>query len=189
MQARSAVFFALWPTPQIAAALAALTAPIAAALGVRATPAEKIHITLAYLGEQPEARVADLIAIARTLCLPDGSMQLDELNHWRGPRIVWAGAQQTPAMLADFVVALRSRLELGGFATDAREFVPHATLLRAPKMSPQRFHKAVRNAPIVPPLVWPIGDFQLMESTPGPTGSVYRLIWRSEKNGGMTPPV
>lgn len=148
------LFFALWPDAALQARLAAW-ARGAAGQG-RAMRRENIHLTLAFLGETPAARIPDLAALARGIEFPPIRLELDRVGYWKHNRIVWCGAERDPPALTALVDALRNGLDAAAIAYDHKPFVSHLTLLR--------------NAPglqQVPPwetLVWEARDFALVQS-------------------------
>ena len=101
---------------------------------------ERIHLTLKFLGEVAEPKVAELgRALARAV---PGSVRPFELRvHGVGrfppegrPRVLWAGLQPARAEEAGALSALRERIEeaaaQAGFAREVRPFRPHLTLAR-----------------------------------------------------------
>ena len=155
------VFFALWPSADLAGRLHAL----GCGQRGRATRAEDLHLTLAFLGEQSEAGLERLRAIASRLSLPRSEILIDRLGYWRHNRILWAGTNELPPALLDFAERLHTALREAGFKLDEREFAAHVTLQR--------------NAPDQPadggfePLVWPVERWCLAESRPDETGRRY----------------
>lgn len=57
------LFFALEPDPAVRRALASLARALARATGGRVPQAEILHLTLAFLGQVPAGRHAELAAI------------------------------------------------------------------------------------------------------------------------------
>lgn len=182
------VFFALLPPPETARRLAAIGAALAEKINARPTPTDNLHITLAFLGEQAPERISELIALAQTLEFGAFDLELDEIACWPRPRIVWAGASKPCLALSRFAADLRDGLKRLNFDTDERDYVPHATLLRATKLSPHALAARVKPQAIEPLICWPADGFVLMESQPGESGSIYRVVWESKKNGGEMPP-
>jgi 2'-5' RNA ligase len=94
-----------------------------------------LHVTLAFLGQQPEAR---LDALQRVGSIAAGASRQGVLRLGRGgsfgprrePRVLWIGLDgDVPAL-----VALQSRLAIqlreAGFDLEDRPFSPHITLAR-----------------------------------------------------------
>ena len=145
------LFFALWPPRETALALERWAQP----LGGRCTPADKIHLTLAFLGEANEKRAA---AAARRVLAPAFHMSVDEARYWTHNRIVWVGPREMPPALARLVESLQHELYRESFILERRSFAAHVTLLRKAPEQP---------LPALPPLEWPAQEFALVQSAGG----------------------
>src|SRR5262245_14169687 len=99
------IFFALWPPAEAARALAEWARQAQRATGGSVTREEKIHLTLAFLGEAGPERA---IEAARAVQGNAHALPIEEARYWRDSRIVWAGPRETPPPLLD----LFKRLEL-----------------------------------------------------------------------------
>lgn len=162
------VFFAVWPDESAAQALAAAGREAYLACGGRPMRRDSLHLTLAFLGEQPEARIAEARAVADAVAAEPFTLTIDRLGYWRHNRILWAGGDCPPLVaLAD---ALGACLRAAGFVLDERPFAAHATLLRNAR------------CPAVPalatPIAWPVTEFVLVESRLSAEGADYRAIGR-----------
>lgn len=122
-------FFAVWPG-EAAPALARLAVDVAQVSGGRPTPREKIHLTLAFLGDIPAPRGEAAAQAARGLAFAPFEFALDRIGSFRAARVAWAASRELPAPLAMLQSALAGRLSLAGFALEARPYAPHATLAR-----------------------------------------------------------
>lgn len=160
------VFFALWPEPALAAALADYARRLSGVCGGRAMTAATLHMTLAFVGQVPAARRAELIDAGASIRLPRFGFVLDRIGQWRD--IVWAGADEPPATLVELANALRDALAARGFRLEARAFAPHVTLLR----------KAQRLPALAPPPArdWRVTEFALVASQRSPLGSAYTRL-------------
>lgn len=124
------LFFALWPPERAAEALARQALVMAERHGGRAMPAEKIHLTLAFLGDVAESRVVDAMEAARLVNPRSFMVRLDRLGGVRRSKVGWAGmSRPAPALLA-MQSELESGLRARGFALEERPFAPHVTLVR-----------------------------------------------------------
>src|SRR6185437_6985863 len=160
----SRYFFAVWPPASTAAALEGW----AKKLEGRVTPAEKIHLTLAFMGPvAPEKALEAARSVrARAHVLP-----IDKAQYWKHNRIVWAGPRETPAALAALVDALQRELRQAGYVLDERPFAAHVTLARsAPPPS--------RELAPLPQVEWPVNELTLVRSTNSPKGSSYEVVER-----------
>jgi 2'-5' RNA ligase len=165
------VFFALWPPPESARYLADVADSLASRAGGRATRRESIHLTLAFIGDVPVVRLADLERAAREVRSEAFALTLDRLGVWRHNRIFWAGCSVMPPALAELSAALGAALPTVGFAVaDARRtFTPHVTLAR-------KMVALDADLPEYEPVVWNNRQFVLVRSTPSAEASSYRTI-------------
>ncbi len=162
------LFFANWPPPQTAEALASW----ARRLEGRVTPAEKIHLTLAFLGD---ARADRAVAAARRVQGRPHALPIEIAKYWRDSGIVWAGPRETPAELAALVDWLHLELYRAEFILERRPFAAHVTLLR----------KARRPTalPPLPAVEWPVRELSLVSSAISSKGSTYAIVERFQLKG------
>src|SRR3954467_14251390 len=97
------LFFALWPPQETARALERW----AQGLEGRHTARDKIHMTLAYLGEADMQKAAS--AGQRVQAAPF-RLALDEASYWSHNKIVCVGPREMPAGLTRLVQALQLEL-------------------------------------------------------------------------------
>jgi len=161
------LFFALWPSPETAQALAAWAAEVQRACGGRAVETPNIHLTLAFLGDADPDKAS---AAARRVSGTSFELPITIGKYWKHNRIVWVGPQEMPSALGQLAERLQLELFRDGFILDRRPFAAHITLLR----------KAARPQvlPELPPLAWPAREFVLVSSTPANSGSRYEIIER-----------
>lgn len=164
------LFFALWPSVAASAELADAGRRLYRICGGRLTRMETIHLTLVFLGEVGPERIGDLLELAGNIRVPAFSIGLTRLGWWPHNRIVWAAPETMPPELTLLVDQLREKLHYAGFRFDAKPFVPHITLLRK---------GSCKDNPL--PAVdveWRAGDFVLVRSVPGESGSAYEVAGR-----------
>lgn len=106
--------------------------------GVRWVALEGLHLTLAFLGELDDDRLAEAEQAA-VVAAREGAPFTLRLTHLgsfgpaRSPRVIWAGITGSPndlSALGNLQVRLTSELELRGFPPEERPFAPHLTLAR-----------------------------------------------------------
>ena len=164
------LFFALWPDEPVRSALAGLTARTTAECGGRAMAASNLHATLAFLGNVPQQRLAEFIALADALTAEPFALQLDVVGYWRHNRIVWAGARGAPPTLVRLALDMKSALQRLDWPVDERPYAPHVTLVRDARRGPASQTAALPS--------WSIEDFVLVSSTQGPGGAKYTPLRR-----------
>jgi len=181
--ATARVFFALWPSHAVAVALAGMASDATARYGGRATRLDTIHLTLAFIGDVPEASLPLLRAIADTIEAPPFALSIDRLGFWSHNHLLWAGCGDIPAGLAALVGELQQRLGAAGFRVDRaeRRFTAHITLVR--KISATRAPGSNNPLPKINPLPWPCSHWVLVRSHLTKAGSSYQVIAEFPLNG------
>lgn len=158
------LFYALWPDDETRAALAMLQAAISG----RKTNYENLHVTLAFLGNQPIASLPVLKEILSSLPQQDMTLILDRIGYFPKNRIVWAGTHAVPDALFELQQRLTTELLQRNIAVDTRAtFKPHVTLARD-AMAPDE----------VPfePIHWRAGHVCLVASSAEANGARYRIL-------------
>jgi 2'-5' RNA ligase len=100
-------------------------------------PAQNLHLTLKFLGEQSDARlgeVVDALPLAARLCRPfaialKGVGAFPTLDR---PRILWVGLTEGGAEARSLQERVEAALEERGLARDTRPWHPHLTIGRIP---------------------------------------------------------
>jgi len=152
-------FFALWPDPAAATALAALARELAEVSGGKPVPREKIHLTLAFLGVIEADALERARAAADTIRAAAFEVRLDRAGSFRGARVGWAGCESPAPGLLDLAGQLGRALEAAGLQLDKRPFAPHVTLAR-------KIRTSIGREPIGP-IGWHAGAFALVRSEAG----------------------
>lgn len=143
------LFFALWPPRATAAALARW----AGGLEGKPVPAEKIHLTLAFLGGVEPAK---LVAAAKKVQAQAFELPVDSAMYVRGNEMVWVGPREMPEGLRVLVERLHFALYRAEFILERRAFAAHVTLVR-------KARKPAAIAPL-PEVEWPVREFTLVNS-------------------------
>ncbi|HEX6852550.1 MAG TPA: RNA 2',3'-cyclic phosphodiesterase [Candidatus Polarisedimenticolaceae bacterium] len=107
--------------------------------GWRFTRAEGVHVTVRFLGEVEDARLAELgprwerAALAATGPISLEVAGLGCFPSPRRPRVLWVGVAEDPdrGRLRALAAAVEREARAAGFAPEERGFRPHATLARA----------------------------------------------------------
>lgn len=172
---RARVFFALWPDTRTAAALHEIGSGLHADCAGRLMREASLHLTLAFLGEVPRARVDELLALAGRLRAAPFVLALTRSGSWKGNRVVWLAPDDTPPALEALVASLSQALRAAGFGLEERPFSAHLTLVRNARQAPQ---------PLTRELGWQVGDFVLVESGRRAEGAQYRILGRWPLRGG-----
>lgn len=147
--------------------------------------AEKLHITLKFVGEIAPGKVEALsgaVAEAARMSQPF-SLKLSGAGVFpprKLPRILWLGIRDSSGALAQLHSHLEDECAAAGTPREERPFHPHLTLarLRAPQGARQlaRLHLET----VFEPIEFPVTDMLVLRSELGPGGSTYTLISRHE---------
>lgn len=144
----------------------------------RCVRAENLHVTLKFLGEVAEGKVAEV----RTALGKIGSDKAVTLD-FRGlgffpnekhPRVFWAGMEASPN-LKTLAADIEGAMEKLGIPREKREFSPHLTLARfeRPKL-PEALRKLVTQQLEFGSLR--TNEFHLIQSRLKPTGAEYTTV-------------
>ncbi|MDK3017353.1 RNA 2',3'-cyclic phosphodiesterase [Pseudodonghicola flavimaris] len=97
----------------------------------RPVPQPNLHLTLAFLGDQPEARLIALDEALRELDAPAVPLEITGLGSFGGdrPRLLFADVAPVPELLA-LHRAIRGALRLAAMPAPKERFHPHITLFR-----------------------------------------------------------
>ena len=108
---------------------------------VRWVPAEQMHITLRFLGDDlTEAHLEDVIETLNDVVCDSFDLQLGGVGrflHPRAPQVLWLGVNEQPALL-ELHRRIESRLRVLGYAGEKRAYTPHITLARLKGVSDHR---------------------------------------------------
>jgi len=159
------LFYAYWPGHAARRALLKGTEAAVASIDGQPVAAGKLHITVAFLGKVPGARMSDLIRLGGRGDYPAARLRLDRLEYWPRPRVVAALPDAIPEAGQRLVDLLWERLQPLGFEREERPWRPHVTLVRRVSRPPPRLS--------IPGVPWSCNNLALVESLSGPDGLHY----------------
>lgn len=96
----------------------------------RTVPSENAHLTLAFLGDVPEADLREVADALETLAPPSFAFDLSGIEAF-GTALALRGHGGAP--LADLQARVKSRLVGAGITLERRRFRPHVTFARLPQ--------------------------------------------------------
>ena len=166
------VFFALLPDEKARERLAAHARDSAAAHGGRPVTADKIHLTLVFVGAVEPVRIDALRQAAAGVQDSALCLQIERITCRRRSEIIWAEPLFPPPELERLVAGLRERLAAAQFALERRRFKPHITLVR---------HSQCRDATReISRVDWKAESFVLLHSRLSSAGPAYEPLgnWR-----------
>jgi len=184
------IFLAINPPEEVRRRVWEATASLReASPGVAWVPEPKIHLTLKFLGETPDAGIPDLIesmtAMARTHAAPMVHLStVGAFPNFRRPRVIWMGIEPEPRL-----ELLHHDVELAcdalGHELEGRPYRPHLTLgrvrhpLGADDLAPLRSAaKRIRFTD-----EFQARSIDVVQTTPGPGGSKYTMIASASMKG------
>ncbi len=177
-------FLALWPDDATRRRLAEEMEPVDAE-GLRKTPEANLHLTVKFLGDVREDRVAEVVQAAHAACEGTSPFDLSVeravfLPNRSRPRVLAARLTLPPA-LDRLVSRMEDEAEAIGFDREERRFSPHITLgrfkrpkgrKRGAKVDPD----AIEEALTLPSATFRVDRLSLMESRLAADGPTYTTV-------------
>ncbi len=164
---RHRVFFALWPDDGTRAAISRATRDAVSSSGGRPIAKDRLHLTIAFLGELTAAG----LDVARSVPpIPVGPFELtlDVIGLWPESKILWLAPSAPPEPLGQLEARLSEALVERGFYADERVYRPHVTLARRAR--------AIEAS--VEPVRFAVRDLALVESFPDGRNVHYEVLER-----------
>lgn len=162
------LFFALWPDTETLNFIQASTAEPLESVHGRIIKPEKCHFTLAFIGEVDSLTRECLQQAASGVRGQRFKLVLDQLGHWRRPRVVWLAPRETPEALLQLQSDLSLALLECGYQPETRAYKPHMTLMRKANHGPKITE--------IDPVPMAVSDFVLVCSETHSTGAEYKII-------------
>lgn len=133
------------------------------------TSAENLHLTLAFLGEQPESALSTVEACLQAVPFP--SLRLSVKGVGTFGSLLYADFDDSSDLekLEDYVRALRGELRGKGISFDSKAFRPHITLARRMRC-PDGLRLSIQCGP------FPVKVCTLFSSTLSAQGACYRAL-------------
>jgi RNA 2',3'-cyclic 3'-phosphodiesterase len=152
----------------------------AAGSRLRPPAADKLHVTLKFLGDTPVEQVPEVAAAIRS-CLADQAACDVELSgigafpDLRRPSVFWVGIQNA-GRLAEMARLLETTLAPLGYPPEARSFHPHLTVLRVKFRPPPALFELVAAHATADFGTAHIGAVEYLQSELKPGGSQYTVL-------------
>ena len=151
---------------------------------VRWTKREQFHLTLSFLGDVAEARVAELIEVLRDVCRPFSAMRLraERIGFFpdmRFPRVIWAWVHDEKDILPRLQEAIAARVQNFTDVRPEKKFTGHVTLGRTQNIKrPQAEVLAKLALGMVDTFLgeWMADKVELIRSELSPRGSRYTTL-------------
>jgi RNA 2',3'-cyclic 3'-phosphodiesterase len=173
-------FIAIHLPEHVQEVLGAVTQELAPRLPDRAVTwvaAERMHLTLRFLGDTPASRLEDLATALDAVAARQHSftLQLGQLGAFpneRQPRVIWVGLAGEVEAATMLQQALDTALIPLGWQPEGKPFSPHLTLGRV-KRDYDKIQLPWGKATV--PASFTVRDIQLMESQLRPQGPLYTV--------------
>ncbi|HWK50858.1 MAG TPA: RNA 2',3'-cyclic phosphodiesterase [Steroidobacter sp.] len=168
--AQQRLFFALWPSDEFRAELEAATVPLARASGGRLISPRNFHVTLLFLGQIPNQRLAVIQQAGEDWAGSAAfALDFDGVESW-GRSVLCLTTSSPPASTIALAAGLRASLNSQLKQLDERPYNPHITLARdLPRGLQSQKIKTLRQQ---------VNEFVLVESVPDTSGSQYSILQR-----------
>ena len=164
------LFFALWPDDGVRDRISRAVEPLIEGKRARRVKSANLHITLAFLGHVRQTALQAIVEAANEVRGVAFDLTLDHLVSWRAAHVACLVVEPIPTPLAKLVESLRFNLLAKNVDADRKDFRAHLTVARD--------WRSERLDVRVAPMQWPIREFVLVDSRPGPLGSEYRIVHR-----------
>lgn len=144
--------------------------------GARWEAADKLHLTLRFLGEQDGGTHRAVEEALRRIAMPPFAVTLSGVGHFppRGaPRSLWVGLDD-----GTLVAALHQKVERAlaplGIGPDPRKFAPHVTIARLRGAPERKVAEFIAGNSLFRSVEFQVDHFALYSSVRSPSGSKYR---------------
>lgn len=169
------LFFALNPGAAVRQRLAEVQRAVH--LPGRPVHSDRLHITLAFLGQVDAEQIPILLDCAGSVAFEPCTLVLDRLGWFERAGVAWLAPSSAPEALVRQQEALARALGVAGFHLEERRWVPHLTLYRDLRTAPGKL--------AFESVEWQVNGFVLMQSVLRKSGPVYRVLerWPSTRRG------
>lgn len=164
------LFFAIWPDDKAVRVLAENSHLLADSSHGRSVAQNNLHMTLLFLGDQPEFKLGDIIAAASNVRGHGFEVVCDKVRYMPDQHLVWTGVTAPDPALEDLRKALADELDDAGISYDKKKrFKPHVTLARNALEAPTSLLDFF-------PTRWDVSGFSLVISNLQPEGPRYQTV-------------
>jgi RNA 2',3'-cyclic 3'-phosphodiesterase len=162
------LFFALWPEDRVRLGLAPQRLECARLTAGRPTLPVTLHLTLAFLGNVSEGRLAELKMLAEKIRVSPFDFEINQAGCFASAGVAWLASQTPPKGLFKLHQKLQAAIVDAGFEVDTRTFRPHITVARN-VAHPFETHE-------IPLVSWPIRQFSLVSAQRNDHGVEYHVL-------------
>ena len=145
--------------------------------GARWVDLDQMHLTLAFLGEQPHDVYREVCDSLEDLEFAPFELRFQSVNFFgskKTPRILWADVCSSPELLT-LQKKVSKHCRALGIKIGSRRFRPHLTLARLNSVSFADLARSLETLYLAQTEPFWIDSFQLFSSRLHPNGAVYRV--------------
>lgn len=151
---------------------------------VRWVPAEQLHLTVKFLGEVDDRKVAAVGAAVTECGTHLAAFDMNTAGAGCFPprgsvRIVWGGVTDSSGRLGALVESVEAAMESQGFARERRPFSPHITIGRVREGAATDALRAAVGAASLASVDQEVAGMTLMSSVLSPRGPTYAPVCRA----------
>jgi len=144
------------------------------------TDPEQMHLTLAFLGEQPDDLIQSAHEALEGIRFPAFDLHLRGLGTFgnREPTVLWAGIKD-PSQVKALHDRILPALHGAGIVLERKRFRPHVTLARFDRSGApdhERLAQFLSRWESFPSPPFRVESFGLRRSTPRPKGAIHDLL-------------
>lgn len=148
---------------------------------------ERLHLTLAFIGDVPESRTPTIqVALEQTTTVRRFQLELAGAGAFppRGrPRVLWVGVHEGRESLISLAGDVRARLDAVGVALEPRPFSPHLTVARVKEPTGLRPSSLLEGLTDVAIGRMTVDAITLFQSRLSPSGASYHVLARCPLSG------
>ena len=139
---------------------------------------EQMHLTLKFLGEVPENKLAAIKAVLKTIAEQTKSLgaQLKGFGHFNY-RVLWIGGNNGQKEISELAGSIDKELAKLGFAREPREYAVHLTVARVRYWkNKEKFKEVLEKYSTEDFGKFAVKEIKLMNSTLTTAGPIYEVL-------------
>ena len=153
--------------------------------GARWVEPDQLHMTLAFLGEQPHDVHREVCDSLEGLEFTPFELRFQSVNYFgskKAPRTLWADVCSSPELMT-LQKKVSKHCQALGIKIESRRFRPHLTLARLNRTSFADLARSLEALSLVRTDPFWIDSFELFSSKLHPNGAVYRVEHNFSQRG------
>ncbi|MEW9922448.1 RNA 2',3'-cyclic phosphodiesterase [Marimonas sp. MJW-29] len=154
----------------------------------RAVPEENLHLTLCFLGEQPDEAIKEAHLALSCIQSSSFTLRLAGVGSFgkRSPQVIYADVAPSPGLM-ELEKRITRALRNAGLRFQKRRFRPHVTVTRLPKglsvFEIANLQSRLAEVSAFQGSAFEVSSFQLYQSTLTPAGALHQVLANYELAG------